>query len=158
MNNFEFTHERKKYWYSRSMAVVGVIISFDEIGYRYVLAGKRGKDTPDPQYIGKWCLPCGYLDFNESLEECISRETFEETGIKINKNKWQIFSIDSDPEEDKRQNVTVRFGCVIEKMPIICYEPNNEVADATWIKINEINNYAWAFNHKELINKYGPII
>ena len=44
MNNFEFEHEGKKYWYSRSMATVGIVISYDENGNRYVLAIKEAKE------------------------------------------------------------------------------------------------------------------
>lgn len=33
--------------------------------------------------LGTWALPGGHLEFGESLEECASRELFEETGIDI---------------------------------------------------------------------------
>ena len=29
----------------------------------------------------------------------------------------------------------------------------NEVADVKWIQISDLNNYDWAFNHKEIIAK-----
>jgi len=30
-----------------------------------------------------WCPPGGHLEFGESFEQCVKRETLEETGIKI---------------------------------------------------------------------------
>lgn len=153
MKNFEITHRYESFWISRSMAAVGIVIAYNGMN-RYILAGKRGPGCPDE--VGKWALPCGYLDYDESLEECISRETKEETGIEIDSRKWQLIKIESDPKKDKRQNVTVRFGCILNNnFPLICYKPNEEVVDVNLIKVSEINNYDWAFNHKELIKLYA---
>ena len=54
---------------------VGVIVIKDN----KVLLGKRRNSHGD----GAWGFPGGHLEFNESWEECSTRETFEETGIAI---------------------------------------------------------------------------
>src|SRR4030042_984708 len=108
MNNFEFKHNGESLWYSRAVAVVGLILAHDYIWDWYVLANKRGKNTPDFQ--GYWSLPCGYLDFNETCEEAIIREIFEETGLKIQKDRYlDLIGVDSIPVG--KQNVTIRFKC-----------------------------------------------
>ena len=56
-------------WFSRSNAVVCVTFAKDLDGIVYVLASDRGEGTPDPEFVGAWNLVCGYLDFNETLEE-----------------------------------------------------------------------------------------
>lgn len=44
-----------------------------------ILLLKRGNTAPwNPN---KFCLPGGHCDSNESLENCATRETFEETGL-----------------------------------------------------------------------------
>lgn len=48
-------------WISRAIAVLGVVIGIDKNGVKHILAEQRGTGTPDPEYIGCWCLPCGYL-------------------------------------------------------------------------------------------------
>ena len=87
MKNFEIEHEGKKYWISRSMATVVYVFAFigEEV---YVLANKRGPGLPTN--VGKWNCPSGYLDFDETLEECAVREVFEETGYKITKKNKRI--------------------------------------------------------------------
>lgn len=37
-------------------------------------------------YGGTWCLPAGKRD-SETIQECVIRETFEETGIVLDKSK-----------------------------------------------------------------------
>ena len=67
-------------WFSRSVAVTLVTFFIDKDKKVYVLASKRGKGTPDPEFVGSWNVCCGYLDFNETCKQAAVRETFEETG------------------------------------------------------------------------------
>jgi len=34
-------------------------------------------------FPGAWVLPGGHIELGESLEECVIREIYEETGVKI---------------------------------------------------------------------------
>ena len=146
-------------WFSRSNAVVCVTFAKDLDGIVYVLASERGEGTPDPEFVGAWNLVCGYLDFNETLEEAAIRETFEETGVVLpSEYIMKVEEID-DPNADKRQNICTRFLTRLPKT--IDYYPfskkNNEekeVGAIKWIPIHEIDNYRWAFNHNEIIKKY----
>ena len=162
MKNFPIIDKNtgREYWISRSVAVVAFVYAYDENENEYILAEKRGEGTPDPEFRGCWCLPCGYVDFDETIEEAASREVFEETGIQINPNDWDILSINSDPKSDKRQNITFRFETVvdgeIERIKLTSkYSESNEVSDLKWIPTNEVENYKWAFNHLELIKEYN---
>lgn len=154
MKNFEFEHEGKKYWHSRSVAVLGMIVGIDDDGNNYILANKRGINTPD--YQGCWCMPCGYLDFDETTEQAIQREVFEETGIKLPECNFYLHSIDSIPEE--RQNVTIRY--MFTPIDINEYKLTSEHAEdgevdaVKWIPLYDIDKYEWAFNHNDLIKSY----
>jgi len=48
---------------------------------------KRGEEfllARKPEWVaGRYSLVAGFVDFGESLEECVVREVFEETGIKV---------------------------------------------------------------------------
>lgn len=62
------------YW-KNPIPVVAVLI---EMNGKYVLV-KRGKD----QGVGKWCMPCGFVNEGESLTDAACRETLEETHLVI---------------------------------------------------------------------------
>ena len=45
-----------------------------------LLIGKRSQKS----FLGgKWCLPCGFIEHNESFVEAAYREVLEETGLKV---------------------------------------------------------------------------
>ena len=161
MKNFPIIDKNtgREYWISRSVAVVAFVYAYDENENEYILAEKRGEGTPDPEFRGCWCLPCGYVDFDETIEEAASREVFEETGVKISSKSWSILDINSNPNSDKRQNITIRLqgfpeGNTIPKLTTENSE-RDEVSDLKWIPTNEVENYKWAFNHLELIKEYN---
>ena len=166
MKNFPIIDKEtgREYWISRSVAVVAFVVAYskENLNDEFILAVQRGKGTPDPEYVGKWCLPCGYLDFDETLEEAVIREVWEETGVKLNIDNVLIHNINSDPKSDKRQNVTARFKCIISPKDgyIEALKLSNEnseldeVSDIKFISYKDINKYKWAFNHSYLINEF----
>lgn len=157
MKNFEFEHEGKKYWYSRSVCAVAFLFTTDNTGKWYVLANKRGLDEKH-----KWNCPAGYLDFGETIAECAAREVYEETGLKINPDILHLVFINDNPKET-RQNVTFRYvGLLNEKVEDLSKQLNdahsekNEVEDIKFIPVEDIDKYEWAFNHENLIKSYSP--
>ena len=155
---------------SRSVAVVGVIfakIKAEKIGdydKLYVLAEKRSATMMDSP--GKWCVPCGYLDYNENGSEAMLREVYEETGLYLpdyekqllNKvDSLQPFYVRTDPEEN-RQNVALSYCFVYDfteiGLPEVESFKNSEIAQLKWIEIGELyfsNGYDFAFSHDKRI-------
>lgn len=151
----------KEYWISRSIAVVIMLFAFDENSNLFVLATKRGIGTPDPEYVGSYCLPCGYLEYDETIFQAAMRELKEETGIVLSNYTYELVSINDDPASDKRQNVTFRYLIrpfdTVEKLKKELsaeYSEKDEVSDIRFIDTASIDEYKWAFNHKSLIHKY----
>ena len=103
-----------------------------------------------------WALTTD-LDYDENANQAMNREIYEETGLDIPGRRFIPYFVNSNPKEN-RQNVTIRFYCILksditewcnfskEKME------KDEVSDIKWIKVKDIENYQWAFNHNELIN------
>ena len=67
-------------WISRSNVVIPVVFKMnEETGDIFTLVEKRGSAV---SHTGEWCCPCGYIDWDETIEEAAKRELFEETGLK----------------------------------------------------------------------------
>lgn len=149
----------KTLWSGRYTAVTGIVIKQmqnDDGRYNYyVLANLRGPGTPD--YQGYWNLPCGFLEANETGEEGVCREIFEECGYKILPGQMQLFDVETDPRTCNNGNVTIRYSNLeyVSKLPELKYTNINgeegEVESVKWINVNELNDYKWAFHHKKLI-------
>lgn len=163
MKNFSIIDSKtgREYWISRSVAVIIILFAYDLKGKQYVLTVKRGKGTPDPEYVGVHCLPCGYLDFDETTQEAAARELFEETGVKVNPDDLKLLSINDNPSDDKRQNITFRYFIEIKGIPIEGinqiltneFSEKDEVDFAEFIPVVNIDDYKWAFNQDKIINQ-----
>lgn len=150
----------REYWISRSIAAVVCIIAKDKYGDKYILVVQRGEGTPDPEYVGKYCMPCGYLDFDETVAQAAQREVQEETGLTFPVSDFKLVSINDNPLSDKRQNVTFRYlvttDVLVNDLELLLTSKNSEkdeVSGIRFIKLSNLELYEWAFNHETLIKE-----
>jgi 8-oxo-dGTP diphosphatase len=61
----------------RNPAVGVAVVLFDEAGR--VLLGRRATGP----YAGQWCIPCGYVEWDEDVRAAAAREFEEETGLRV---------------------------------------------------------------------------
>ncbi|HBQ51252.1 hypothetical protein A3B42_01780 [Candidatus Daviesbacteria bacterium RIFCSPLOWO2_01_FULL_38_10] len=101
---------------------------------------------------GKWSLPSGFLDRDETAQEGILRELKEETG-------WEgevmtLFMINTNPDRphEDRQNVPLTFIVKpIRKVGV----PDHESTAIDWIAIEKLPPFdELAFDHGETIKLY----
>jgi 8-oxo-dGTP pyrophosphatase MutT (NUDIX family) len=168
------TVEGKEVWESRSVAVVVTIIMKTKHIYdtSVLLVKRNQKATMEP---GKYCLPCGYLDWEEDGHEAAIRETYEETGIyipdikKLGTTKFdniipagQPWFVNSSPSESKLQNVSLHYGIIIETnleysqlpKPKI-FTKDEEIEKAEWVKIDKLSEVLpLAFYHDQRIGQF----
>lgn len=124
----------------------------------YVLVAERGPESHD--YKGLLNVPCGHLDWDETIEEGAVRELYEETGL-LNEN-LHVFGVSSTPTNN-RQNVQVVTVGVIElekDQPMPELKGNAESTNPKWVLLDdlvkEVNEKGlqpekWAFEHDFLI-------
>ena len=161
-------------WISRSVVVICVVARITDDNKIEIIAEKRG---PLVSATGRWCFPCGYLDYDEDITDAVIREVQEETGYTLERKDVNFIDINSKPE-GKKQNVGIRHIAFIDndKKQISDFElDTNEVTELKWVEIgesvgnifnidvNKLDCVKWAFNHKSLIihiineycNRYG---
>ncbi len=107
----------------------------------------------------KWCLPCGYVDWDEGIHNALIREVYEEVGICIDGQDAVMYHINDAPKADGLQNVTFHFYvCLDMNAADIVLNLSDEVQDAYWLTADEIKNGMFqgkeaAFGHFERIQK-----
>ena len=95
---------------------------------RSLLMVKRGGHP----FIGKWALPGGFLEPDETAEQAVRRELMEETGV----NADAIIQLRafSDPHRDPRTRiVTVVYIAVLDRLPDA--RAGDDAADAKWFAL-----------------------
>lgn len=99
-------------------------------------------------YKGKYALPGGFIEMDESLEEAARRELFEETGVEnLQLTQIQTFS---DPGRDPRGRViSTCFGCVLDTGDKIRIQAGDDAADANWFGLTDLPSLA--FDHPLVI-------
>lgn len=157
------------YFISRAIAVVGVVFAIIDDGIMNVLISKRSEKMRDE--AGKIGVPCGYLDWQETLHEAMMREVYEETSMYLPdydkyllfNNNGEPFKTKDKPKEDKRQNVSHIYLSVYDfrgenadKFPVDVVKFScKETAWVKWFTMSEFfttyMNYEWAFQHDETI-------
>ena len=147
-------------WASRSVAVAGVVFAqMADSNEIYVLLTKRSMYMQDE--AGKWCLPCGYLDWDETVADATNREIYEETGFDVDLHKEYLslevpmFKIDDVPDSNKHQNITFStlkvYGSLTEFPTILSM--TDESDDNRWVSVDTLDSYILAFNHIDTIQK-----
>ena len=95
-------------WISRSNVVIPVVFKMnEETGDIFTLVEKRGSAV---SHTGEWCCPCGYIDWDETLEEACHREVKEETGLDLDMDKIIFVNVDTNIHT-KNQTIDHWYMC-----------------------------------------------
>ena len=117
-----------------------------------VLLIERGADP----YKGCWAFPGGFMNMDETTEQCAIRELEEETGLQITElHQIGVYSkVDRDP---RGRTITVAYLAIVDEP--IAVTGQDDAAKAQWWPIDA--QPPLAFDHedilKDAINLYGKM-
>lgn len=117
-----------------------VIFGFDGVSIKVLLV-QRGIEP----FKGKWAFPGGFMQIDETVEECARRELEEETGLK-NASVEQFYTF-SDVNRDPRERViTVAHYALVRLSEV---KGGDDAASAQWFAESEIPSLA--FDHDRIL-------
>jgi len=126
-------------WISRSSVVIPIVFKMDEkTGDIYTLLEQRGEIVT---HTGEWCCPCGYIDWDETLEEACQREVKEETGLQLDIKNIYFFAVDTN-KYSKTQAIDHWYMCWVKDdrdFDMDEIETKDEVFDVEWLKVANVS-------------------
>ena len=107
-----------------------------------VLLIQRGADP----YKGYWAFPGGFMNMDETTEQCAIRELEEETGLRVS-NVHQIGAYSKVDRDPRGRTITVAYLAIIDKpAQVTCQD---DAANAEWFPLSALPELA--FDHAEIM-------
>lgn len=133
------------YKYPRPALTVDAIVVSERNSEMVVLLIQR----KFPPFEGKWALPGGFVNMDETLLEACGRELLEETGLD-NIELKQFFTFDAIDRDPRHRTISVVFSAWLQEPLHVV--GGDDAARAEWFPIISLPDMA--FDHYEIINKY----
>ena len=117
-----------------------VIFGFDGTCFKVLLI-QRGIEP----FKGKWAFPGGFINMNETAEECAKRELEAETGLK-GATVEQFYTF-TDINRDPRERVITIAHYALVKLSEV--KGGDDAASAKWFTMDEVPSLA--FDHDRIL-------
>lgn len=114
-----------------------------------ILLEKRAQHLTE---AGKWCLPGGYVNRNETAQQAVLRELREETGWTG--EVMDMLRVNANPERrhEPRQDIGLDF--IVKPLEKVG-DGDLEVDKMMWFPLDALpSSEDWAFDHKESVQLY----
>ena len=140
------------YEYPRPAVTADCVVITKEAEPKVLLIERGGEP-----FKGCWALPGGFMNMDETTEQCAFRELEEETGLKIGEvHQIGAYSrVDRDP---RGRTITVAYLAVVDAP--IAVKGQDDAAKAQWFPLSALPELA--FDHEEImrdaIKKYEEVV
>ena len=129
------------YKYPRPAVTADCIVITREVGPRVLLI-QRGFDP----YKGCWAFPGGFMNMDETTEQCAIRELEEETGLRLS-DVHQIGAYSKVDRDPRGRTITVAYLAIVDEP--IAVTGQDDAAKAEWFPIDALPPLA--FDHEDII-------
>lgn len=122
-----------------------------------IVLGKRSKDSIYPD---RWCMPCGYIEYDETYLEAAVREVKEEVGIDI--VPLRIINVVSNHFDN---GVHSLVPVILAEAKTTTILPGDDIVEARWFALNVplpelafeadqyiINEFKWVRENNRIMN------
>ena len=102
-------------------------------------------------FKGMWCLPGGFLEMDEELEDCAIRELYEETGVDIEPRYLrQAFTVGKKNRDPRGRIIAVVYTAVVNRSEhMLCAK--DDADEVAWFRIDDLPSLA--ADHLETIRR-----
>lgn len=107
-----------------------------------ILLGKRRGEP----FKGYWGTFGGFVEWNETVEDTLRRETKEESGLDVTSSK--LLGVYSNPARDPRGTITVAYVVEVDGTP----KAGDDIEDVKWFDLNALPKLP--FDHGQIIADY----
>lgn len=107
--------------------VVGVAVILTEEDRILLVRRARGK------YRGSWCIPCGYVEWEEEIRQAARRELKEETGLEV--EVGPVYAVHSNFHDPHAHTVGVWFTGAVVGGALF---PGDDVDHAAFISLRQL--------------------
>lgn len=138
------TPQKHTYDYARPAITVDCIIfGFDNNNLK-VLLTKRAIDP----FLGKWAFPGGFINVDETADDCARRKLDEEAGLKdIFMEQLYTFSdVNRDPRE---RVISIAYYALVRSTDYIT-KNGVDIEDVQWFALEDIKDLA--FDHSKILD------
>ena len=129
------------YKYPRPAVTADCIVITREAEPKVLLIQRGGEP-----FKGAWAFPGGFIDMDETTEQCAIRELEEETGLRVSDIK-QIGAYSKVDRDPRGRTITVAYLTIIDKP--IAVTGQDDAANAEWWPVDALPPLA--FDHGEIM-------
>ncbi len=136
------------YKYPRPAVTADCVVITKEVEPKVLLIKRR-----NPPFKGSWAFPGGFMDMDETAEQCAIRELEEETCLKI-EDIVQIGAYSKVDRDPRGRTVTVAYLLRIDSPVAVIGQ--DDAAKAEWFPLSTLPPLA--FDHEEIMRDAMKII
>ena len=129
------------YKYPRPAVTADCVVMTKEENTRVLLI-ERGFDP----FKGCWAFPGGFMNMDETTEQCAIRELEEETGLKVS-DIHQIGAYSKVDRDPRGRTITVAYLALVDAP--IAVTGQDDAAKARWLPIDALPPLA--FDHEDIM-------
>ena len=129
------------YKYPRPAVTADCVVMTNEATPKVLLI-QRGSEP----FKGCWAFPGGFMNMDETTEQCAIRELEEETGLKVN-NLHQVGAYSKVDRDPRGRTITVAYLTIIDAPVNVIGQ--DDAAKAQWFSVNSLPPLA--FDHEDIL-------